>query len=449
MNHPTKRPLNILLLCNYDANNAAMVTDHINALCSYSKHRVFVYNDLISNEGDLPDEIDLECFDAILVHYSIFIGHEVYCSNKTLFRLRCFGGVKAVFIQDEYRFVEQTISALQNAAIDILFTCVPSKAVNYVYPDSKLPDVQKINVLTGYVPYFLTIEKPLALDERKIDVGYRGRVYPSWHGRLGQEKHQIARRFVKDAKGLGLSLDISCQEDDRLYGCNYVDFIKNCRAILGVESGASIFDFDGRISGFAETYEALLGENTTYEEIRDKIFSDQEDTIEFAQISPRCFETIALRTMLILYEGSYSGVLTPWKHYVPLKKDHSNFKEVVQILNDPKHITEITSNAFADIACTGEYSYRNFVGTVVDRALEERWESKAYSRKNPQDEQLSGFRDVYDYSRVRNPHGIIFSPRPNPQSLLGTAKWVLGRGTKKLLRNLPVLGKVKLLKSFV
>ncbi|WP_204348808.1 hypothetical protein, partial [Klebsiella pneumoniae] len=49
----------------------------------------------------------------------------------------------------------------------------------------------------------------------------------------------------------------------------------------------------------------------TYEELRKRFFADFENAIDLNQLSPRVFEAAALQTLLIMYEGQYSGVLKP------------------------------------------------------------------------------------------------------------------------------------------
>ena len=52
-------------------------------------------------------------------------------------------------------------------------------------------------------------------------------------------------------------------------------------------------------------------------------------------ISPRCFEAAALRTLMVMYEGEYAGILEAGRHYVELKRDHSNIDEVVSAIRSP------------------------------------------------------------------------------------------------------------------
>jgi hypothetical protein len=55
-------------------------------------------------------------------------------------------------------------------------------------------------------------------------------------------------------------------------------------------------------------------------------------------------------------------------HYVPLKKDFSNFDEVVALIRDPRARTEIVERAHRDLIQSGAYSYERFVADV-DRDL--------------------------------------------------------------------------------
>lgn len=400
----TRDRFNILLLCDYRPYDAATVVDHINSFYYYSRHNIFVYSDLVYNSGYLPDDLELERFDCIIVHYSIFLALDSYLSPLARQRLKDFSGLKALFIQDEYRFVDQTIEALDKLGFHLLFTCVPEREIEKVYPSSRLPGLRKVNVLTGYVPELLKTEKQIPLHKRKYDVGYRGRRYPYWHGRLGLEKWKIAKTFLRDARKYNLKCNISYKERTRLYGIKWIKFIKNCRAVLGVESGANVFDFDGRISAASETYVSLFrNDAVTYDEVREKYFSEHDDRVRLEQISSRCFEAITLKTMLILYEGEYSKVLKPWQHYVPLKKDHSNMSEVVAVLRDHKKMATIISQAYAEIACDPKYSFKKFV-SMVDQTLTECVNADMLANVDCYDRR--SFYKKWKFQYIAYPHGL-------------------------------------------
>jgi hypothetical protein len=361
---PTQRPLDVLLLCDFRADIAATVRDNIEALERCSRHRFW----RLSILGDISPKLDLGRFDAIIVHYTLVACHDTYLSPASRSRIGAFRGLKAIFIQDEYRFVDASIAAMRQLGINVLFTCVPEQEIEKVYPAAKLPGVLKVNVLTGYVPEGLTDRRVPDPATRPIDIGYRGRDVPAWLGELGQEKVRIGKRFAVDAERYGLVCDISYREEDRFYGDAWIDYLCRCKGVLGVESGASVFDFSGEIQRRVDQHVAREP-HASFETLQDLYFKDAEGKILLAQISPRCFESAAVRTLMVLYEGGYSGVLVPWRHYVPLKKDHSNMDEVVAVLRDPARLREITDNAYREVACAEANSFRAFV-RKVDESLE-------------------------------------------------------------------------------
>src|SRR3546814_45985 len=157
------------------------------------------------------------------------------------------------------------------------------------------------------------------------------RKLPAWLGSHGQEKWLIAERFATDAWRFGLTTDISCREADRIYGAKWTDFLMNCKAVLGTESGSGVCDFTGEIQARVEEHVAR-DPDVPFEVLRELYFKSEDGRLMMNVISPRCFEAAALRTLMILYEGRYSGRLIPWRHYVPLKRDHSNMDEVVAVL---------------------------------------------------------------------------------------------------------------------
>ena len=72
---------------------------------------------------------------------------------------------------------------------------------------------------------------------------------------------------------------------------------------------------------------------------------------------------------MILYEGYYSGRLVPWRHYVPLKKDHSNMAEVVGVLRDVERAQTIVDTAFKEVALNPDNTFAAMV-RQVDRSIE-------------------------------------------------------------------------------
>lgn len=355
----------LLLICDYRPREESTVIDHIEAIRRWSRSTVFV----LPTHGDLPDELDLSAFDALVIHYSVVMSIDAYLSPLARWRIRRYGGVKAAFIQDEHRFVDRTVSVMRALGVGVLFTCYPQDQVDLVYPRDALPELQRtVTVLTGYVPQRLVEREVPPYDARPIDVGYRARRLPPWLGRLAREKAEIADRFVRDAPAHGLRVDISTKEEGRLYGEDWIRFLSRSKAMLGVESGASVVDLDGSIEAQVRAYLAEHPQ-ANFEDVHRGFLSEAEGRIRMNQISPRCFEAAALGTLMVLYPGDYSGVLEPRRHYVPLAKDHSNMAEVVETIRDPLAWQRVTSQARAEVALNPAYAYPAMV-TLMDDALD-------------------------------------------------------------------------------
>jgi hypothetical protein len=310
------RRLSILLLADDDRRQASNLREHVNALRRYSRHRVLLYN-----PRDVPSHphLDLDAFDAVVIHWSLVVIADSYVSPDLREKIRAYQGLKIQLLQDEYRWVDEITAMLRHFEIDVLYTVVPPLAAQQLYAE-RLPGVEIVETLAGFVPETLTNRRTPPIADRKIDVGYRGRSLPPWLGRLAYEKVEIGRRFLRHARGTGLRCDIAWTEPDRIYGEAWNKFLAGCRTSLGTESGASIADFDRSIEREVQAY-LERHRDASFEEIHAAVLTPYEGNVVINVISPRILESAALRTALVLHPGEYSHAVTPWKNYIPLEKD--------------------------------------------------------------------------------------------------------------------------------
>lgn len=364
---PRTRPLQTLLLCVQPRSTAGTIADHVNSFKRYSRNRVEVLQNFTAMYGTyggrlrtLPSGAALDQYDVVVLHYSNYLLSDQHLDDASREILRNFSGLKVLFLQDEYRQIDAISEQIRDLGFHVLFTCVPKAEIEKVYPASRLPGVSKYQNLTGYVPLELTKHRVRPIADRPIDVGYRTRKVPYWLGSLGAEKWQIAPRFLAEVSGAGLNCDISYREEDRLYGRRWTRFLKSCRTALGTESGASVFDFTGELQTATDLYVARKPD-ASFEEIHELLLKPYEGQIRLNQISPRCFEAAALRTAMVLFEGEYSGVLEPERHYIPLRKDFSNIDAVVRSVRNARELQRMVDRTFYEVALNERYSYRTFI----------------------------------------------------------------------------------------
>jgi hypothetical protein len=354
--------LSVLLLCDDRPSHAPNVIEHIRAFRRFSRHCVDIFNPRAIARSRF---LRLGDYDVVVIHYTIVL----YLSDWFREQIAAFGGLKVQFIQDEYRQVDGMTARMRELGIDLLFSSVPADAVPSVY-GSRLPGVDILPTLTGYVPADLDGRERPPLEGRPLDVVYRGRSIPFWLGRLGQDKALIGREFLARAAPTGLRCDIAWTESDRIYGEEWYRFLSSARSTLGTESGASIVDFDGSLQARTDAYLATHP-SATFDEVEQEILAPFEGNAVIQAISPRVFEAAALGTAMVNFPGRYSNVIEPWVHYVPLEKDFTNFDDVVSALRDRAVLEELAARAHADLVASGRYSLQAFI-RGLDREIEAR-----------------------------------------------------------------------------
>jgi hypothetical protein len=359
----TNNGLNVLLLVHAASESIGAVAQHVDGLTNIGQHKV------VKVDSAVADLVDFGAFDVIALHYSIVIVSPNYISPRLYEKIARFRGLKVLFIQDEYRWIDATAAAIRNLGIEVVFSLVHPSVVRKVYHHSFLSSVRFEHTLTGFVAGELVRRSVPRYEQRPLDVGYRARKLVAWYGHHTLQKWQIADKFLSDAARLGLNVDISTREEDRIYGAAWIRFLANARASLGTESGASVLDYSGAIQKNVEAY-LVRRPQASFEELRDRFFREQDGKVMMNVISPRCFEAAALRTLMIMYPGEYGGILEPHRHYVVLQPDHSNIEEVIEVLRTPSLAKPIIDRAYQEIASSDKWSFAA-LGRHFERVVSE------------------------------------------------------------------------------
>lgn len=355
---------NILYLYNSTQTYTNTVYEHISSFAKYSRHRAFFCH----QDPATILNLDLSRFDAIAIHYSIRLPYD-QVSPSTVEALAKFKGLKFLFIQDEYDHTHRAWHWIKMLGMQLVFTVVPKDAIERVYPASEFPETRFISILTGYVPDNLSSRVSEKVpSQRPLMIGYRGRPLPIRYGRLAIEKVDIGKIVKSYCDTHSIESDISWFEETRIYGPQWGEFVVSCRSMLGSESGSNVFDWDGtlvhRIAQFRK-HNFKAGDDEVYEKF---VRAVEVDGL-MNQVSPRIFEAIVANTVLVLFEGTYSGVVKADEHFIALKKDGSNLAEVIRLLNDGAFVDALAARAYRDVIASGNYSYQAFASLVDDEIV--------------------------------------------------------------------------------
>lgn len=373
----------VLFLCLFDPRGISTVPDNVNYVKQLSRFPIRVVNLFEAFRDDGSTKINVDGFDLIILHNSLSYDVDTLHRLDLLLSkpLHRFSGGKIIMKQDEnHRFFEMA-SYIGKVGFDAVFTCLPEEALAQIYPHKLAGSPRFERMLTGYVtPNLRELRYPI--EERPIDIGYRGSIQPLSFGRLAYEKRKIGDDVLRILPDSGLKLNISSRWEDRLGGSAWFDFLGNCKTTLGVESGASIFDLQGTLKQRCEQIVKNLGperSDSDYCESFLSELSDLEDLINYRQISPRHFESAATRTLQIMYPGRYSDLFISGEHFIELKKDYSNLEEVLEIVRDVKLRTEIVERAYEEIVMSRDLWIESFVARldeVIDSSLRKRGKKK-------------------------------------------------------------------------
>jgi len=363
--------MRILLLTHFDPHGLGTIRENIAALQHQSRHRYEICNlfKLFPRGApvQIPDWISLRKYDAVFIHCTLSYNPDrlLLLDKNHREKLGDYRGVIVLMKQDETFRVSGLQSWLTSVPVSLILTCLRPEDVRRIYPTSLCSTTRFFHTLTGYVSSAMRQLARECKGNRPIDIGYRGSFQPFSFGRLCYEKWHIGEVFSRICRENGLRCDISSRAEDRYHGRAWYEFLRRCKATLGVESGASIVDFDGSLEKKCEQY---LREHpdADFETVHRLYLAPHENNLRYAQISPRHFEAAACRTLQIMYEGEYSGIFVPGRHYLSLDRNLANIEEVLAAFADERSRQQITETAVEEIVMNDRFSYRTFVQGLDD-----------------------------------------------------------------------------------
>jgi hypothetical protein len=338
-------------------------------------------------------------FDAIYFHTSFLSTRwapELFAEMaRRAWPLRALSDTLVALPQDEFLRSKLVCDFINAFGVDVVCSVAPASEWPVIYPTVDRSRVRFSQVLTGYLEDATVRRIDAILAEgksRDTDVGYRAWRGAPWLGRHGLLKGILADAFEPAAQGAGLRTDISTRDEDTFLGDDWFRFLARCRHTIGVEGGASVLDFDGRIK---EQTELFLASNpgASFDAIEAACFPGLDGGLNLVALSPRHLEACATRTCQILVEGTYNGVLRPGEHFIELRRDLSNMDVVLDQMRDERLREQIVQKARSDVVDSGAWSYRRFVLDVESAA----GEALAGTPRDPRSQILLALNRVADW----------------------------------------------------
>ncbi|MBZ6076294.1 glycosyltransferase [Microvirga puerhi] len=376
----------LLMICFYNPSGIPTIYENIASWQAFSRYQIEIVN-LWPGRGGKPlhllPSLDLNQYAGIIIHSTVsyFPGNLFALDQELTTPFEEFDGVKILMKQDEQVQTRRFAEYIALKKIDLVVTCLPPEEWEKAYPRELVGDVDFLQAYTGYISPALRNVKRIPVEGRAIDVSYRGSIQPLEFGRLGYEKRAIGNDFLATSNNSSqLKLDISSRWEDRINGTAWFEFLRSSKVVLGVESGSNLFDFTGEVASWCRSYEERNqdmdpGSKAYYIKAHEEYLHAFEGNVNYAQISPRHFEAAVCQAAQILYEGHYSGIFIPYRHFLPLKRDMSNFAEAVDFARDERRLKEFAERTYEEVVLNPAYHYERFV-EQFDAAVEQRMRIK-------------------------------------------------------------------------
>lgn len=285
-------------------------------------------------------------FELIIVLHSA-TGDDMTILLATAKRYLDRKGKLVVFIGNEYDLLADKINFLRQTKAEFVCSQLPIQSARWLY--SECPETRVLEMPHALNP---DLYKPTIPDNRKIDLGFRGLAYPIFIGDV--ERQVMLNYFSAHSSDLGLNVDIRYEKVDRR---EWATYLQSCRGIIGAEAGTYFLNKGGMSISLAKKY-LRKHPQVTLKEIQTLFFEKSGPYISGKAISSRHFEAIGTKTCQVLLEGNYNEILKPDIHYISLKKDFSNIKDVVDRFRDDAFRHAMVERTYEYVANAHTYRHR-------------------------------------------------------------------------------------------
>ena len=278
-------------------------------------------------------------FNAIVLLHSVF-SNTNYLS-KPMMELLANSKVPIIyFIGNEYKLMHKKMEMCDNIGINMLVTQSNSSKVKELYRKRLRCEVNYLPN-TGLDTSLFNETTPFA--ERAIDIGYRSFQSPWYLGH--DERTIIVEYFDHNAGRHGVTTDMSLDPSKRMASMEWAAFLNRCKAQIGTEAGGDFFELDDRTRLAVNDY-ICSDKTVSFDQVYSKFFEGYTNNIPLRIMSSRNIEAAGTKTLQILFEGEYNGHFKAGEHYIALKKDFSNFDDVMAQFNNHVYCKEIVENAY-------------------------------------------------------------------------------------------------------
>lgn len=315
---------------------------------------------------------------------------------------------------------------------DLILSCAPPCEHDRLYPSARKQGLAIKQVMTAYIDEALrkrSLTRRTPLSRRNIDLGYKAWRATPWLGRHAKLKVDIAEHALASSRTQALRMAISLDPSDVVVGDDWLKFLESCKAVIGVEGGASIHDPDGQLRQAGIDF-ITRNPEADFETIERACFAGRDGSFNLRCLSPRHLEAAAVGTCQFLVKGEYNHALTAGVHYVPIDPDLSNMDDVLASFDEPIAMQAMSDRARHHVLNAPELSYRSFVKQVEQWSEDKLFSTQPATPASPRMVMRLQRRDSLLMKRIRLE--VWLGKKPGLRRLLSPLRKLLSKTHRQL-----------------
>ena len=292
-------------------------------------------------------------FDLIILMHSVLGDNvEIIIPFEQVLKERT--GKLLSFVGNEYDLMLKKKAFLQNVDADYIASQLPHEAHTFVYKELSAQLIDAPHALNE------NIYRP-SKSNKVYDIAFSGAKYGIFIG--DQERNNLIETMANLTPQLKNKINIG--RNTNLPRNLWVELLQSAKATVGAEAGTYYLDRNGSLLEQSKEY-VQQNPDANLDDLLEKIFDNT--SIEYVSgkaISSRHFEPVGTKTCQILLEGNFNGILKEGEHYISVKKNISNLKDVIDVYSDHDLRNQIVERAYAYIS--EKHTYKNRVETITNK----------------------------------------------------------------------------------
>jgi len=292
-------------------------------------------------------------FDLIILMHSVLGDNvEIIIPFEQVLKERT--GKLLSFVGNEYDVMRKKKAFLQSVEADYIASQLPREAHTFVYKELSAQLIDAPHALNE------NIYRP-SKSNKVYDIAFSGAKYGIFIG--DQERNNLIETMANLTPQLKNKINIG--RNTNLPRNLWVELLQSAKATVGAEAGTYYLDRNGSLLEQSKKY-VQQNPDANLDDLMEKIFDNT--SIEYVSgkaISSRHFEPVGTKTCQILLEGNFNGILKEGEHYISVKKNFSNLKDIIDVYSDHDLRNQIVERAYAYIS--ENHTYKNRVETITNK----------------------------------------------------------------------------------